>query len=125
MTSLRAEWRVPSTLGGLLALAAASCLAVTTEMLPIGLLPAIGTTFDVDTSTTGLLVSLYAVMVATLAVPRTVATARLPRKPLLLTTVLLYVVSNAVVAAAPNFAAVAAGRTIGGLTHALFFSLCI
>ena len=114
-----------SNMGGLLALAAASCLAVTTEMLPIGLLPAIGSTFDADTSTTGLLVSLYAVMVATLAVPLTLVTARLPRKPLLLTTVLLYVVSNAVVAAAPTFAAVAAGRTIGGLTHALFFSLCI
>jgi len=125
MTSLDPGSRVRSNRGGLLALAAASCLAVTTEMLPIGLLPAIGATFEVDTSTTGLLVSLYAVMVAALAVPLTVVTARLPRKPLLLTTVLLYVVSNAVVAAAPNFAAVAAGRTIGGLTHALFFSLCI
>lgn len=125
MTSVDPGLNVRSNIGGLLALAVASCLAVTTEMLPIGLLPAIGSTFDVDTSTTGLLVSLYAVMVATLAVPLTLVTARLPRKPLLLTTVLLYAVSNAVVAVAPNFAAVAAGRTIGGLTHALFFSLCI
>jgi predicted MFS family arabinose efflux permease len=114
-----------TNIGGLLALAVASCLAVTTEMLPVGLLPGIGTTFDVGTSATGLLVSLYAVMVATLAIPLTIATARLPRKPLLLTTLLLYVVSNAVVAVAPNFAMVAVGRTIGGLTHALFFSLCI
>jgi predicted MFS family arabinose efflux permease len=113
------------SIGGLLALAVASCLAVTTEMLPVGLLPAIGATFDVGTSATGLLVSLYAVIVATLAVPLTIATTRLPRKPLLLTTLLLYVVSNALVAVAPSFAMVAAGRAIGGLTHALFFSLCI
>jgi predicted MFS family arabinose efflux permease len=112
-------------LGGLLALAAASCLAVTTEMLPVGLLPGIASTFGVGTSATGLLVSLYAVMVATLAVPLTIATTRLPRKPLLLTTLLLYVVSNALVAVAPSFALVAVGRAIGGLTHALFFSLCI
>ena len=114
-----------TNLGGLLALAVASCLAVTTEMLPVGLLPGIAASFDMGTSTTGLLVSLYAVMVATLAVPLTIATTRLPRKPLLLTTLLLYVVSNVLVAVAPSFAVVAAGRAIGGLTHALFFSLCI
>ena len=119
------ESGVRHNIGGLLALALASCLAVTTEMLPIGLLPAIGATFRIGIPTTGLLVSLYAVMVAVLAVPLTVATARLPRKPLLLTTLFFYVVSNALVAVAASFAMVAAGRTIGGLTHALFFSLCI
>ncbi|HEV7853288.1 MAG TPA: MFS transporter, partial [Mycobacterium sp.] len=69
------------SLPGLLSLALASCVAVTTEMLPVGLLPEIGTTFAVADSVTGLLVSLYAVMVATLAVPLTVATSRFARKP--------------------------------------------
>ena len=112
-------------LPGLLSLAAASCLAVTTEMVPVGLLPAIGGAFGVAASVTGLLVTLYAVMVATLAVPLTVVTARIGRKPLLLATLLGYAVSNAAVAVAPTFAVVAAGRVIGGVTHALFFSLCI
>lgn len=112
-------------LPGLLSLALASCLAVTTEMLPIGLLPAIGHTFAIADSATGLLVSLYAVMVAGLAVPLTIATRRLARKPLLLTTLLGYAVSNLLVAVAPTFAVLAAGRTLGGITHALFFSLCI
>jgi predicted MFS family arabinose efflux permease len=112
-------------LAGLSSLALASCLAVTTEMLPVGLLPHIGTSFHVDDSVTGLLVSLYAVMVAVLAVPLTLVTARMPRKPLLLTTVLCYAVSNALVAVAPTFAVLATGRAIGGITHALFFSLCI
>jgi predicted MFS family arabinose efflux permease len=112
-------------LAGLSSLALASCLAVTTEMLPVGLLPHIGTSFHVDDSLTGLLVSLYAVMVAVLAVPLTLVTARMPRKPLLLTTVLCYAVSNALVAVAPTFAVLATGRAIGGITHALFFSLCI
>jgi predicted MFS family arabinose efflux permease len=112
-------------LAGLLSLALASCLAVTTEMLPVGLLPAIGQSFRVADSVTGLLVTLYAVMVATLAVPLTLATARFARKPLLLTTLLCYALSNALVAVAPSFAVLAVGRTIGGVTHALFFSLCI
>ena len=112
-------------LPGLLSLALASCLAVTTELLPVGLLPDIGATFGVSESVTGLLVSLYAVMVAALAVPLTLATSRFGRKPLLLATLLCYAVSNALVAAAPVFAVVAVGRTLGGVTHALFFSLVI
>ena len=112
-------------LPGLLSLALASCLAVTTEMLPVGLLPDIGAAFSKSGSATGLLVTLYAVMVATLAVPLTIATTRFGRRPLLLATVVGYVVSNALVAAAPTFAVVAAGRAVGGLTHALFFSLTI
>jgi predicted MFS family arabinose efflux permease len=112
-------------LPALLSLAAASCLAVTTEVLPVGLLTAIGDSFGVAASRTGLLVTLYAVMVATLAVPLTMMTTRFARKPLLLLTLVGYAVSNAMVAAAPVFAVVAAGRVVGGVTHALFFSLCI
>lgn len=127
--TLAAE-RVPThglrgSVPALLSLALASCLAVTTEMLPVGLLPNIGAAFDVPDSVTGLLVGLYAVMVAVLAVPLTVATSRFSRKPLLLATVAGYALSNTLVAAAPTFAAVAAGRAIGGATHALFFSLVI
>jgi predicted MFS family arabinose efflux permease len=103
----------------------ASFLAVTTEVLPVGLLPDIGATFAVSDSITGLLVSLYAVMVAALAVPLTVATSRFTRKPLLLTTLLGYALSNALVAVAPVFAVLVIGRTVGGITHALFFSLMI
>ncbi|WP_156448268.1 MFS transporter, partial [Mycobacterium sp. NAZ190054] len=114
-----------ANLPGLFCLAAASCLAVTTEMLPVGLLPQIGAAFGVSDSAAGLLVGLYAVMVAALAVPLTVATTRFARKPLLMATIAGYALSNAVVAAAPGFAVVAAGRTLGGVTHALFFSLVI
>jgi predicted MFS family arabinose efflux permease len=71
------------------------------------------------------LVTFYAVMVAALAVPLTLATSRFGRKPLLLTTLFGYALSNALVAAAPAFTIVATGRAVGGVTHALFFSLVI
>ncbi|WP_263995344.1 MFS transporter [Mycobacterium yunnanensis] len=112
-------------LAGLLSLAAASCLAVTTEMLPVGLLPAIGESFGIAGSATGLLISLYAAMVAVFAVPLTLSTTRSPRKPLLLATLSCYALSNVLVALAPTFVVLATGRALGGLTHALFFSLCI
>ena len=75
--------------------------------------------------TAGLLVSAYAVMVAVLSVPLALATRRLPRKPVLLATIGGYGVSNVVAALAPTFGVLAAGRVIGGITHALFFSVCI
>ena len=110
---------------GLLVLAVAVFAAVTTELVPVGLLPQISSAFDVSTSAAGLLVSAYAVMVAVLSVPLALATRRLPRKPVLLATIAGYVVSNVVAAVAPSFGVLAVGRVIGGITHALFFSVCI
>ncbi|WP_431278176.1 MFS transporter [Leifsonia poae] len=112
-------------LSGLIALTLAAFLAVTTEVLPVGLLPAIGRAFDVSESIAGLLVSVYAIAVAVLAVPLTILTRRFPRKAMLLSTLVVFVLSNAIVTVAPNFALVAVGRGLGGVSHALFFSLCI
>jgi predicted MFS family arabinose efflux permease len=110
---------------GLLVLAVAVFAAVTTELLPVGLLPQISSAFGVSNGTAGLLVSAYALMVAVLSVPLALATRRLPRKPVLLATIGGYVVSNVVAALAPTFGVLAAGRVVGGITHALFFSVCI
>jgi predicted MFS family arabinose efflux permease len=76
-------------------------------------------------STAGLLVSLYAVIVAVLAVPLTLATKRVPGKRLLLLAMSSYTVSNVIAALAPSLTVLAAGRAIGGVTHALFFSVFI
>jgi predicted MFS family arabinose efflux permease len=116
---------IRDALPSLLTLMAATFVAVTTEMLPIGLLPLIGNEFRIGESQVGLLITLFAVMVAVLAVPATLVTARLPRKPLLLACLACYGVSNICAMVAPSFALVAAGRVLGGLTHALFFSVCI
>jgi predicted MFS family arabinose efflux permease len=94
-------------------------------MLPVGLLPAISQAFRVSESTTGLLVSLYALMVAVLSVPLTLATKRVPRKRLLVALMSCYAVSNLICALAPSFAVLAVGRAVGGATHALFFAVCI
>ncbi|GAA1824354.1 MFS transporter [Agromyces salentinus] len=111
--------------GGIAALTIATFLALTTEMLPVGVLPAMSDELGVTESIAGLLVTVYAFMVAALALPLTLWTRRLPRKGLLLGTLAAYTAANLVVAVAPTFAVVAAGRAIGGVAHALFFSLSI
>ena len=126
MTSSR---RPPRGLGsariGLVVLAVAVFASVTTELLPVGLLPQISSAFYVSNGAAGLLISAYAVMVAFLSVPLALATAGLPRKPVLLATIGGYAVSNLIAALAPTFGVLVAGRVVGGITHALFFSVCI
>ena len=123
--STRGPGSVRAAAGGLAALTLATFVAVTTELVPVGLLPQISTDLAVTESIAGLLVTVYAFMVATLAIPLTLGTRRLPRKGLLLGTLAAYTVSNALVGVAPTFGVVAAGRAVGGVAHALFFSLSI
>lgn len=110
---------------GITVLAVANFVAITTEVLPVGLLPQLAAGLGVRESTAGLLVSVYAFVVAACAVPLTLATRRLPRKPLLLATVVVYAVANVVAAFAPSFGVVVAARTLGGVGHAVFFSVSI
>jgi predicted MFS family arabinose efflux permease len=110
---------------GLVVLSVSAFASVTTEMAPVGLLPSLGHAFGVAESTVGLLVSLYAVIVAALAVPLTLATKRVPGKRLLLLAMGSYAVSNVISALAPSLAVLAVGRAVGGVTHALFFSVFI
>lgn len=109
--------------GGLGALVLATFVAITTEIVPVGLLPQLSRAFAVPESVTGLLVTVYAALVAVLALPLTHLTRSLPRKPLLLATVGLYAIGNLVIALAPAFGLVVAGRVVGGVAHALFFSV--
>ncbi|GAA1728091.1 MFS transporter [Isoptericola hypogeus] len=110
---------------GIAVLAVTNFVAITTEMLPVGLLPQISAGVGVSESAAGLLVTVYAFVVAAAAVPLTVATRGFARKPLLLGTLVAYAGSNLVVALAPSYAVLAVGRTFGGLAHAVFFSVSI
>jgi predicted MFS family arabinose efflux permease len=111
--------------GGIAVLGVANFVAITTEVLPVGLLPQLARGVGVTESTAGLLVTVYAFVVAAFAVPLTLATRSLPRKPLLLVTVATYAVSNLLVAVAPSYGLIAAARTLGGIGHAVFFSVSI
>ena len=73
MTSARCG---PMTLGCRWCVFAAIC----TEVLPVGLLPEIGRGLRVSAGTAGLLVSIYAVLVAVMSVPIAALAERWPRR---------------------------------------------
>lgn len=110
---------------GLAVLAFAVLGAITTEVVPIGLLPQIVTAFGVDEAQAGTLISLYAALVALTAVPLTRWTRRIARKPLILATLTLFAVSNLIAAVAGDFAVLVLARGLGGVAHALFFAVAI
>jgi len=121
----RDDRTIGRAVGGIVVLGSANFIAITTEILPVGLLPQLAGGVGVSESTAGLLVTVYAFVVAAAAVPLTLATRGVPRKPLLMGALATYAVSNVLVATAPSFALLAVGRVLGGLAHAIFFSISI
>ena len=108
--------------GVLLVMATAVLVAITTELLPVGLLPVIGHDLHANDSQTGLLVSAYALVVAIGSVPMAALVARWPRRRVLGGLLLVFALSNAVMAAAPNYTVALVARLIGGIAHAGFFT---
>jgi predicted MFS family arabinose efflux permease len=109
----------------LLLLAAATCAAVTTEMLPVGLLPSISSGLHVSESQVGLLVSGYAAVVAVASIPMAAALQRLPRRPVLAVLLVTYAISNAVFAVSTSYGLALAARLVAGLAHAAFFGVVV
>ncbi len=105
----------------------ATCVffAICTEMLPVGLLPEIGRGLGVSSSAAGVLVSLYAVLVAVMSVPIAAVAERWPRRVVLAVLLGAYTLSNVVFALAPDYAVAVVARTIGGLAHAGFFAVAV
>ncbi len=95
----------------------------TGEFVVAGLLLKISSDLKVSTSSTGLLVSGYAigVVVGALLVPA--LTRRLPRKTALLVLMGWFVAGNLLCALAPGYAMLMSARVVTGLSHAAFFGL--
>ena len=109
----------------LIVLAVCVVVAICTEMLPVGLLPEISQGLHVSPAATGLLVSLYAVVVAVTSVPIAEFVERWPRRVVLAVLLGAYSLSNLCFAAAPDYAVAIVARSIGGLEHAGFFAVCV
>lgn len=117
--------RRPTHLGSLILLAVGVFFAICTEMLPVGLLPDIGAGLGVSDARTGLLVSLYAVLVAVASVPIAGIAERWPRRSVITVLLAVYAVSNLIFGIAPGYPVAIVARAIGGLAHAGFFSVAI
>ncbi|RPE46589.1 DHA1 family inner membrane transport protein [Streptomyces sp. Ag109_O5-1] len=112
--------RVPS---GLVALALGGFGIGLTEFLIAGLLPQVASDFAVSEATAGRLISGYALSVAVGAILLTAATARLPRKQVLVGLVALFVIGNLLSAIAPSYSVLLLGRIVAALCHGSFFGI--
>lgn len=112
--------RMPS---GLVALALGGFGIGLTEFLIAGLLPQVASSFAVSEAAAGWLISGYALSVAVGAIALTAATARLPRKAVLVGLVALFVVGNLLSAVAPSYPVMLLGRIVAALCHGSFFGI--
>ncbi|MYT05508.1 MULTISPECIES: MFS transporter [Streptomyces] len=108
---------------GLLALAVGGFGIGLTEFLIAGLLPQVASSFAVSEAAAGQLISGYALSVAVGAIVLTAATARLPRKQVLVGLVVLFVLGNLLSAIAPSYPVMLWGRIVAALCHGSFFGI--
>jgi predicted MFS family arabinose efflux permease len=107
----------------LIALSLSTFLYVTTETLPIGLLPVIAADLGSTASAIGLLVTAYGLVVVIASIPLTRLTRRLPRRQLLSALLAVFVLATVVSALAGGYWLLMAARMLTALSQALFWAV--
>ncbi|WP_242440937.1 MFS transporter [Streptomyces sp. CB02923] len=96
---------------------------VTTEILPIGLLTSIGSSFTISDGMAGLMMTMPGFLAAISAPLVTVATARIDRRLMLCVFMLLLALANFLAAVAPDYWMVLVSRVMVGITIGGFWSI--
>ncbi|KGI82642.1 hypothetical protein IL38_04270 [Actinopolyspora erythraea] len=107
----------------LLAMALSAFVMGTAEFVITGLLPNVAGDLNLSIPTAGTLISGYALAVVIGGPACTMAGARVPRKPLLLAAMLLFVVGNLVSAVAPAYWVLMVGRVLAAFGQASFLGI--
>ncbi len=94
-----------------------------TEYVVTGLLTQFAADLNVAVSTTGLLLSVYAISVAIFGPILSMITIKISAKPLLVGFMSLFIISNIIAATAPNFEVLLLSRLFSAIMHAPFFGL--
>ena len=96
---------------------------VTSEMIPVGLLPDISASIGRSEATTGLLVTGYAWIVMLGSLPLTLATASINRRKLLLWLLGIFIVGNLLCGIATSFGYLFLARLVIASTHCIFWAV--
>ncbi|UMR28897.1 MFS transporter [Massilia sp. MB5] len=108
---------------GLLALAMAAFITLLTEILPAGLLSSIATGLKVSESLAGQFITAYAVGAFAAAIPMTLLTQGLRRRPLLLSAICGFALVNLVTALSDNYTVSLVARFCAGVFGGVVWSL--
>ncbi|ODV41955.1 MFS transporter [Cupriavidus sp. UYMMa02A] len=113
--------RIP--IASLLVLAMAAFITILTEALPAGLLPQMAQGLTVSEAWVGQAITVYAIGSLVAAIPLTVATQGLRRRPLLLVAIAGFVIANSVTTLSGSYVLTMVARFLAGMSAGLLWAL--
>lgn len=107
----------------MLALGMAGFIVNTSEFIPIALLTDIGRDFSLTPAETGMMLTVYAWVVALMSLPLMLLTRRIERRLLILLLLAVFVGAHLLAYLAWNFHVLLLARVAGAFTHAIFWTI--